>query len=180
MALVQRLTIVRVHAQPYLFAVSAGYFSKPVRIGQRLPGESYDVSSFRSQTRFGLLEIMDTPCRDHRRHQPLLPERRANPCRCGKISTKRPDLIGVIRRHALVAAAACVRIRSFAHLRLLRVVKLPATRQRQKVHACPRKLDTKMLGVTVIRATWYAFVREKPTSNYKVVTNLGSYPRVNL
>ncbi len=80
----------------------------------------------------------DRSCKSRRVHRALdrRDQRNAAP--------KRPSLIGKDRRHTFVAALAGVRIHSLAHFRLLRIFKLPAFRERQKIKTGSRKLNSEI------------------------------------
>src|SRR3546814_6401499 len=57
MALIERLAVIRVHAQPYFRASAAAHLREPVRIRERLSREADDVGLARDQHGLRLLEV---------------------------------------------------------------------------------------------------------------------------
>jgi len=67
MRLIESLAIIRVRATAHLLASSEFYFSKPVRIGERLSRHADDVRVALAQNLFGLIERSNTASRNDRR-----------------------------------------------------------------------------------------------------------------
>src|SRR6266403_306940 len=103
-------------------------FAEPVRIGESLPGESDDVSLPGREYSFGLLEAVNSSGGNHRSGEPFFAHRRANLRGRIEIPSERTASIGIVRRHALVAAAARVGVGSFAYFGLFGIVEFPAAR----------------------------------------------------
>src|SRR5690606_3870945 len=91
--------------------------------------------------RFGLREVADATGGDDRRREPGLAHRVPDGRRERDVATERAALVGVDRRHALVAGPAGVRVRGPADLGLLRILELAALRDRQELEAGARELD---------------------------------------
>ena len=86
---------------------------------------------------FGLLEAVDAAGGNHRRGEPFLTHSGADLGGGLEIAAERALRIGVVRGHALVAAAARVGVGGFAYLGLFRIVEFAAARQRQ-ISPCRR------------------------------------------
>ena len=67
MALIERLAIIGIGAQPHLIAATQSHLAEPVRIGKRLACEADDVGMSCREQRFGLRKVVNA-ARDHDRH----------------------------------------------------------------------------------------------------------------
>src|ERR1700730_8617833 len=128
MALIQCLAVIGIQTEANLCAPSTGDFAEPVRIGQSLPGKSDDVSLPARENGFGLLEAVNSSGCNHRSCEPFFAHSGANLRGRIEIPSKRTLSIGIVRRHALVTAAARVGVGSFAHFGLFELVDFPAAR----------------------------------------------------
>ena len=142
--LVESFAVVCVCAAPHLIASPEFHFQKPIGIGERLPRQSDNVSLALSQNRFGLFERRYSACCHHRRRKPRFVHRLLD-CRNERdAASEGPSRIRKHSRHALISALTGVWINGLAHLRLLRVFKLAALRERQKIETGASKLDAEI------------------------------------
>src|SRR6185503_655566 len=81
------------------------------------------------------------------------------------------SFVGEHSRHALVTTLSGVRVNCLAHLRLLRILKLPALRKRQKIKTHARKLDRVIRRILNSTATGDHFIRQKPHSDDVIVSD---------
>src|SRR5580704_11862351 len=111
MALIERLAVVGVLAQPHLPAPAQANLEKPVGIGKRLAGESHDVAGALPERGFGLLKIVNSSGDDDGRAMAARPNRGADPRRGLQISPVGSDGVQVVAGHTFVTARSGVWIR---------------------------------------------------------------------
>src|SRR5690606_35617802 len=109
--LVERLAVVRELAATDLGGAAGPDLRELVRIRERLPRGRDEVRVAALEDRLGLREVADAARGHDRRLEAGLAHRAADRRRERDVATKRPALVGVDRRHALVAGAAGVRVR---------------------------------------------------------------------
>ncbi len=78
MALVQRLAVIGIQAEAHIGAAAFANFQKPIRIGQRLAGESDDVGRAAAQRMLGLIKMMYAAGEHDGRVEPSLTDFRAD------------------------------------------------------------------------------------------------------
>src|SRR5579863_122552 len=175
MALVQCFAVIGVQAEADLIAATTRDFAEPVRIGESLPGESDDVSLPARENGFRLLETVNSAGCNHRSRETFFAHSGANLRGRIEIPSKRAVGIGIVRRHALVAAAARVGVGGFAYFGLFGIVEFTAARQRQVVHACACELTAEEGRIVRVGAARDALIRQESTACDEVMTDFGTY-----
>src|SRR3984957_6815032 len=179
-ALVERLAVVGVQTQAHLGTAPAPDLAEPVRIGERLARETHDVRLAVGEHGLGLGETVDTARSDDGGKGALRAQRRAHPRGGLKVASEGTPGIGVIGRHAFVAAAAGVRVGRVPDLRLPGVVELAAARERQEVHTGVRELLPEVGRVIDAAAARDALLRKVAAADGKVRADRAPHLRVHL
>jgi len=127
MATIERFAIIGIETNSDGGARSGPYLAKPIGICERLSGDAHDIRIAFVEPGFGLCEAVYATTADDWRLKTRCADRLSQRVYCHSIAPERALFIRVVLRHALVAAAAGVRIRSLADLRLARVIEFTAT-----------------------------------------------------